>query len=128
MSYIKNQEASIYFALVEPDGQTAVTTPAPTVLLSLDEAALTPASNSPTHLSSGLWYNVLSAAELNADDVGVLIYHPSAITLFFSIHTVEEQVTTTGLISSLQSSGVNVTQINSVTLQGDGDTTPWGPV
>jgi hypothetical protein len=70
MAIYKNTSKRIAFGSLTTAG-AANTATTPTVTVSLDGAAPTTATNTPTHLGSGQWTIVLTAAEMNADLVAV---------------------------------------------------------
>jgi hypothetical protein len=70
MAIYKNTSKRIAFGSLTTAG-AANTATTPTVTVSLDGAAPATATNTPTHLGSGQWTLVLTAAEMNADLVAV---------------------------------------------------------
>ena len=78
------------FALVERLDGSAITTGAVTSYVTLDGGTQAATSNSAVHEGNGQWSLTLTAAELNADDVGLLITHATAVPVHFDIHTETE--------------------------------------
>lgn len=76
------------FALVNKSNGDAITTGTATVRVSKDGGAQLEVADSPaTHISNGQWKINITAAEMNADVIGILITHTSAIPIHFTIKT-----------------------------------------
>lgn len=89
MSFKRNAAvAGFPFALVNRSDGTAVTTGEATGFCTLDGGTQQALAGTPTHLGGGQWSVALSAAEMNADVVGLLLTHPLALPVHFTVRTV----------------------------------------
>jgi hypothetical protein len=90
MAIKKNTSRIFTFVLVERLDGSAITTGTVTPYVTLDGGTQAAATNSAVHEGNGQWSLTLTAAELNADDIGLLITHATAVPVHFDIHTETE--------------------------------------
>lgn len=87
----KNESNVISFILLNSDtGELIIEGPVSVYLTKDNEAPVDISSiNTITHKGNGIWTIELTAENLNADQVGLLITHSSAVSEIINIHTVE---------------------------------------
>lgn len=99
MPFVKNQAATLHFSLVSSsDGETAHTTPAPTVYITQDGGTQATATNTAVHEGNGQWSLAMTASEMNADDIGVQVAASGVVTRDFVISTIPNHAPTAAAI------------------------------
>jgi hypothetical protein len=83
------------FLMLDRSTGEPVTSGTITATVSHDGAAPSALADTPVHLSVGVWKVDLSAAEMNADMVGLTFSHDNAITVHFTIRTWDTVITGT---------------------------------
>lgn len=83
----KNASAKIAAAMIHKTDGSLITTGSVTAKVSKDGAAPAASTNSVSHLGDGLWGLTLTAGEMNADVVCVLLTHTDAVPRELSLYT-----------------------------------------
>ena len=88
MGFKKNTAVTGFaFVMIKAADGSAVTTGAVNAFITKDGGSQVGLSDTPTHIASGQWKVNLTAAEMNADLIGLLFTHTDAVPLHFTIKT-----------------------------------------
>ena len=88
MGFIKNSAVTGFtFVMVKSADGSAVTTGTVSGFITKDGGSQASLSNTPTHIGNGQWKVNLTAAEMNANCIGLLFTHTDAVPVHFTIKT-----------------------------------------
>jgi hypothetical protein len=103
MDFIKGQAVEGFpFEMITPAG-AAITSGVVSGYITKDGGTQESLSNPITHEGNGQWSMNLSAAELNADLIGLLFTHPLGVPQHFTIKTIVEAVAATSVPATTES-------------------------
>jgi hypothetical protein len=88
MGFKKNNAVTGFsFVMVNKVNGSAVTSGTVNGYISKDGSSQTSLTNSPSHKGNGQWSVNLTAAEMNAETIGLLFVHTDAVPMHFTIKT-----------------------------------------
>jgi hypothetical protein len=92
MGFRKGVSATITFAAIAAADGTAMTTGTPVEDITKDGGTQAACTNAAVHEGKGQWSLVLTAAEMDADDIGVLITMTNMVPVNLNIKTVPDTI------------------------------------
>lgn len=104
MSFLKNTAQSIYFLLLDVDGN-ALTGKSPSAYVTLDQGTQSAAAGTTTELANGQYRFDGTAGDFNGDEVGLLFMATSAIPVSVAVKTDTKAV---GTLNDLSQAEANV--------------------
>lgn len=90
--------AAFPFSMIHKQTGAAITTGTVNGYIKKDGGAQVAIAGTPTHDANGQWYVALTAAEMNADVIGLLFTHVDAVSVPFTIRTLSDQVPVAGMV------------------------------
>ncbi len=88
MGFVKNTAVTGFvFEMIKADDGSAITSGTVNGYITKDGGSQASLTNTPTHVGNGQWKVNLTAEEMNADCIGLLFTHTSAVPVHFTIKT-----------------------------------------
>ena len=94
MSYLRNTSITVHFVLIDAADGSAVTSGTPTPFVTKDGGTQAAATNAAVHEGNGQWSLALTASEMDATSVGVLITETGSVPVHYQLSTVPANTNT----------------------------------
>lgn len=93
MGFIKEKAVNGFvFEMIKAADGSAITTGTVNGYITKDGGSQASLTNTPTHVGNGQWKINLTAAEMNADCIGLLFTHTDAVPMHFTIKTEHQAI------------------------------------